>query len=61
MLSDRLICPHCGDEKTNKEGLFSVEVLDSYVIHLFCIKCGMGFQVSVQDNQYNLEKISSEE
>jgi transcription elongation factor Elf1 len=57
MLSEKLLCPHCGDEKTSKEELLPAEVLAGHVIHLFCIKCGMGFEASVQDGQYLLEAI----
>ena len=61
MLSDRFICPHCGHEKTNKEQILSIEVLAGYKLHFFCIMCGQGFQVSVQDGQYLIEGIIVED
>jgi transcription elongation factor Elf1 len=61
MLSDKLICPHCGHHKTGKEDIITVPLIGEHLIHLFCIKCGMGYQLSTQDGLYKIEAIQAEE
>lgn len=59
MLSDDFVCPHCGHEKTNKKNLLPIEALEGQLLHFFCIKCGQGYEVSVENGMYKLEPIQA--
>lgn len=61
MLSGNLICPHCGDEKTDKETILPVKVVENHVLHFFCTKCGMGYRVTTQEGQYSISSILAED
>jgi transcription elongation factor Elf1 len=57
MRSDKFICPSCGDEKTAKEEILPVTVLEGHILHLFCTKCGFPYRVTVTDGQYDIGPI----